>query len=538
MTRRKGGIVSKSRLFVLAALFNAMPLWPQSYQGGVRGKVTDVTAGAVDVAKVTLTAESTGISRATLTNAAGEFVFNAVDPATYRITIEAAGFKRFERSGVIVNTQEFLTLDLRLEIGAVTESVNVTEDVPLLETSNASTGQVVDRQKLVDLPNLGRNPFMMAKIAPNVVQAGDPRFNRMQDQSGSSQISIAGGPVRGNNYLLDGVPITNSTNLAIIIPTIESVQEVKIQANTYDAEMGRTGGGVFNTFLKSGSNEYHGSLFGYLRETDWQANTFFNNRSGIDRPNQPFKNFGGSIGGPISIPKLYNGKNRTFFWIGAEGYRQISPLTKDLAVPTAAERVGDFSQSLTKAGALDVIYDPLTTTTDASGAVARTPFAGNIIPQGRLNAVGLATASYFPVQRRTPRYLGDSNYTGIASLFDRANQQTGKLDQVITNWWHANFSYLHYNSREPSGNLFQSISAPGLHHHADHDQHGRAQRRHQLHRLRFAQLSCQRGQIHGPAQPQSRLRLPRHPHGLFYVRDGGRIYLQRRLHTAQSQPGE
>src|SRR6266853_286233 len=284
MTRRKGGIVSKSRLFVLAALFNAMPLWPQSYQGGVRGKVTDVTAGAVDVAKVTLTAESTGVSRATLSNAAGEFVFNAVDPATYRITIEAAGFKRFERSGVIVNTQEFLTLDLRLEIGAVTESVNVTEEVPLLETSNASTGQVVDRQKLVDLPNLGRNPFMMAKIAPNVVQAGDPRFNRMQDQSGSSQISIAGGPVRGNNYLLDGVPITNSTNLAIIIPSLEAVQQVKVQSNTYDAEMGRTGGGTFNTFLRSGTNEWHGSAFGYLRQTNWLANNSFSNRAGQPIP--------------------------------------------------------------------------------------------------------------------------------------------------------------------------------------------------------------------------------------------------------------
>src|SRR5437764_2300245 len=122
---------------------------------------------------------------------------------------------------------------------------------------------------------------MMSKLAQNVTPVGDPHYNRMQDQSGSSQISIAGGPVRGNNYLLDGVPITNSTNLAIIIPTIESVQEVKIQANTYDAEMGRTGGGVFNTFLKSGSNEYHGSLFGYTRQSEWLANNFFNNRSGI-----------------------------------------------------------------------------------------------------------------------------------------------------------------------------------------------------------------------------------------------------------------
>src|SRR5207245_363302 len=239
--------------------------------------------------------------------------------APYSVTVESPGFKKFDRKGVIVATQAFVTLDLKLEIGDVTESVNVTEHVPLLETSNASMGQVVDRQKLVDLPNLGRNPFMMAKIAPNVVQAGDPRFNRMQDQSGSSQISIAGGPVRGNNYLLDGVPITNSTNLAIIIPTIESVQEVKIQANTYDAEMGRTGGGVFNTFLKSGSNEYHGSLFGYTRQTDWLANGFFQNAGGTPRAETPFYNYGGSIGGPVILPKLYNGRNKTFFWVTEEG---------------------------------------------------------------------------------------------------------------------------------------------------------------------------------------------------------------------------
>jgi len=358
---------------------------------------------------VTLTAESTGVSRASLSNAAGEFVFNAVDPATYRITIEAAGFKRFERAGVIVNTQEFLTLDLRLEIGAVTESVNVTEDVPLLETSNASTGQVVDRQKLVDLPNLGRNPFMMAKIAPNVVQAGDPRFNRMQDQSGSSQISIAGGPVRGNNYLLDGVPITDFNNRAVIIPSIEAVQEMKLQANTYDAEMGRTGGGVFNAFLKSGSNAVHGSILGYTRQSEWLANNFFNNRAGIARPDQPFYNYGGSFGGPIWIPKVYNGRNKTFFWLTAEGYRQKSGLTQDLATPTALERIGDFSQTLNKNGTQQTIYDPLSGTT-------RTPFGGNKIPTNRLDPVGLAIASYFPGAARPVSSYGSANLTGADTL--------------------------------------------------------------------------------------------------------------------------
>ena len=151
---------------------------------------------------------------------------------------------------------------------------------------------------------------MLSKLSESVVQVGNPKFNRMQDQSGSSQISIAGGPVRGNNYTLDGISITDSTNRAVIIPSQEAVQEMKVQANTYDAEMGRTGGGTFNTFLRSGTNDVHGSAFGYLRRTDWVANNFFSNRAGQARPDQPFKNYGGSIGGPLRIPKIYNGREQ------------------------------------------------------------------------------------------------------------------------------------------------------------------------------------------------------------------------------------
>ena len=167
---------------------------------------------------------------------------------------------------------------------------------------------MLDRQQLVDLPNLGRNPFMMSKLAQNVTPVGDPHYNRMQDQSGSSQISIAGGPVRGNNYLLDGIPITDAANRAIIIPTLEAVEQVKVQSNTYDAEMARTGGGMFNTYLKSGANDWHGSLFGTLRQTSWAANNFFNNAAGIALPEQPNRTFGASFGGPVSIPKVYKGR--------------------------------------------------------------------------------------------------------------------------------------------------------------------------------------------------------------------------------------
>ena len=257
--------------------------WCQSYLGGVRGTVLDGSGKSIGEVKVTLVDEAGGGQRATISRAEG-FNFSQVIPATYTVVAEAPGFKRFERKHVIVATQETVSLDLKMEIGSVSESVQVTEEVPLIDTSNASQGQVLDRQQLVDLPNLGRNPFMMSKLAQNVTPVGDPHYNRMQDQSGSSQISIAGGPVRGNNYLLDGIPITDAANRAIIIPTLEAVEQVKVQSNTYDAEMARTGGGMFNTYLKSGTNDWHGSLFGTMRQTSWAANNFFNNAAGIALP--------------------------------------------------------------------------------------------------------------------------------------------------------------------------------------------------------------------------------------------------------------
>ena len=173
--------------------------WGQSFQGGVRGNVADPAGGAIAQAKVTLTDEATGLARPTLTSGVGEYSFSAVNPSSYTLIVQAPGFQTYEKKGTTVATQQFLTLDVKLEVGEVTQTVMVTEETPMIESSNASTGQVIDRQKLVDLPNLGRNPFMMSKIAQNVVPAGNPNFNRMQDQSGSSQISIAGGPVLGNN---------------------------------------------------------------------------------------------------------------------------------------------------------------------------------------------------------------------------------------------------------------------------------------------------------------------------------------------------
>ena len=428
--------------------FAASLLVAQSFNGGVRGTVQDPTGAAIAGAKVTLTNVGTGEVHTGTTNNDGGFEFTALVPATYTLVAESTSFKKFERTNILVGTQEFVIVDVKLEVGAVSESVIVTEEVPLVESSNASQGQVLDNQKLVDLPNLGRNPFMMSKLSANVVQVGPPAYNRMEDQSGSSMISIAGGPVRGNNYLLDGIPITDANNRAIIIPTLESVQEVKIQANTYDAEMARTGGGMFNTMMKSGTNDYHGSAYGHVRRTDWDANAFFSNAAGIPIAEQPNTTWGASFGGPISIPKIYNGKNRTFFFLGVEHYDDRSSDSADFGIPTLAERTGNFSQSFNSDGSLHVIYDPLT----------GNPFPGNIIPASRITGVGQAIANTYPVPTTTPAYYGDSDLALSSSIKARAVQYTAKVDEDFTTWWRMSLSYARYYSLEPGDTWFNSPS--------------------------------------------------------------------------------
>ena len=439
---------------ILGAAFALATLsWAQSFLGGIRGTITDAAGGAVNDAKISMIDEATGVTRSTLSSGDGGYSFSQVVPATYTLTAEAPGFKKIERKHVIVATQEFVAVDLRLELGAVSESVQVTEEVPLIESTNASQGQVLDRQKLIDLPNLGRNPFMMSKLAQNVTPVGDPHYNRMEDQSGSSQISIAGGPVRGNNYLLDGIPITDAANRAIIIPTLEAVQEVKIQSNTYDAEMARTGGGMFNTYLKSGTNDFHGSLFGSMRATGWAANNFFNNAAGIPLPDQPNYTYGASFGGPVRVPKVYNGKNRTFFWLAWEGYDDTQSNTSQFTVPTALERTGDFSQSKGV-----TIFDPLTTVC-SGGTCTRQPFAGNVIPNNRLNATGTAMAATYVMPQTTSAFYGAPNDTAVGVLPCRASQKTIKLDHQITDKWRASFSYLRYFSLEPGNTWFNTVSS-------------------------------------------------------------------------------
>ncbi len=438
-------------------------LWAQTFLGGLRGNVTDKTGAVIPEAKITLTDAGTGISRSTISNTDGGYTFNALNPATYLIVVEKPGFKKLEQKGLVVGTQGFLSEDLQMEVGQVSESVNVTAEADQVETTNASVGQAVDKRSLDDLPNMGRNPFFeTVKISQNVTPGGDPKFNRMEDQTGSSAISIAGGPVTGNNYLLDGIAITNSSNQAVIVPIVEAVQEVKLQINTYDAEVGRTGGGTFNLYLKSGTNDFHAAAFGYQWLNSSIANNYFANAAGIPQVPQMWKNFGGSFGGPVVIPKAYNGRNKSFFWLATEGYRQNQTSSSTIAVPTALEKVGNFSASKFTNGTSQVIYDPSSTVENANGTYTRTPFVGNTIPTARINPVGLQLASFFPTPNQPTPYYGANNYTSTPLQYDRAGQTTIKADQEITKWMRGSVSYLHYGSREPSyATWINDIATPG-----------------------------------------------------------------------------
>jgi hypothetical protein len=407
----------------------------QTYHGGLRGIVREA-GGVIPAAAVTLTNEATNAARHTQTNTVGEYAFVNVDPGTYTVRVSTQGFRTLENKGVRIGTQQFVTLDFTLEVGNLQEAVTVESQATPLETSNASMGSTLDSTTLQTLPTAGRNPFFLSTITPGVTHTGDPQFVRQQDQTNSSLLSLGGGPRRGNNYTLDGVSIVDIRNRATIIPSLEAVEEVKVQVSTYDAEMGRTGGGVFNMTGKSGANSWHGSLLGQTRPSSTRARSFFGQKacdedaSACAKSDTYFYLYGGSIGGPIV-------KNKTFFWGTFEGYKTNTRSEQVVIAPTARELNGDFSQSGV------TIYDPLTTVQNPDGSYRRTPFPGNVIPANRMSPVATAIKPYWP----NPGAFD-------ASLVDKSITGTLKLDQIWSDNFRSSAMYGYYDSTEPAVRSF------------------------------------------------------------------------------------
>jgi hypothetical protein len=445
---RKASIRKVSIHEVLLGLFLLIPatLFAQSYSGEVRGLVTDPSRAVVSGAKVTLIDEAKRVSRVAVSDGAGLYTFSQVDPASYQVVVENAGFRRFERGGIVVGTQQSVTVDVPLEVGDTSQTVEVSAGTPLLDTTNGSTSTSLDEQKLLDLPvstSDGRNQYTVINISQNVLPV--IRGSGFIDQSDISTVSIAGSPESTNQYLIDGVPITDTVNRPVLIPATEATQELKVQVTTYDAEVGRTGGGVYNTLLKSGTNNLHGSLYGVTSQSVYNANDFFANRAGVPRPNTPFYSYAGSIGGPVLVPHLYDGRNKTFFFLAEEGFSESNFLRESFQVPTDLERTGDFSQSyvLSPTGAQIpiTIYDPNT----------RQPIPGNKL--NSLSTVGQNIVSYFPHANVQGLPSGAYNYNAaVPGPANRGDEFVGKVDHQFFKWWAANVSYLHYYCLIPFGN--------------------------------------------------------------------------------------
>jgi hypothetical protein len=441
--------------------------WAQQFTGGVRGAVRDAN-GVIPGVNVTLTNEGTNVSRETVTNDVGQYNFPAVPPGNYTLTAQLAGYKRFESKGLNIGTQQFITLDVLLEVGAIEESITVTGQSPLIDTSNASTGGVLDRQALETLPAPGRNAFLIGITVPTVVTAGDPQFNRQQDQTNASRVSLGGGGLRANNYLLDGVPITELRGRSVINPTMEALEEVKVQVHTYDADMGRTGGGVFNVTGRSGTNVYHGSGFYQTRPVWGQTENFFNEAAGLTKEdtglaNAYYRLFGGGAGGPIV-------KDRTFFWGALEGYRSGTTRNQQEIWPTAAQRAGNFSTT-TVGGVPVAIYNPWCRAgipnprcpaTGTGSIESGGLFTGGIIPltHPAVSQVGLNMLNLWPtntIQGPIAQNAdGNPNASGTAFVVDKAIMYTFKAEHKFNDNSSLSGMYVYNRTDEPGSTIMNA----------------------------------------------------------------------------------
>lgn len=393
----KTGKVRAGFVLLLASMFAAAAA-AQEIRGTILGQVTDPTSAAVPGAKVSIVNQATNVTVAVTTNMEGRYVAPFLPPGGYTIRVEKAGFSRVIRENIILQTQDRLTLDFPLTPGAVSESVTVSAESPLLQTASADFGQVVSNAFVNRLPVVATSPLSLADMAPGAVPSF-PDNTVTSYQSSYVQINGSAGP--GNQISVDGAPVDlpRQNGTTHIIPMAEMVEELKVVTALFDAAHGRTKGGSMFVSTKGGTNNYHGSLYYHLRDERFNANSWTNNSRGVVRPTVNNYTAGGIFGGPVR-------KDRTFFNAGVEYMQSGATGNFSFRVPTEMERRGDFSQSLNGLSRPVGLYDPLTTLLDSAGRfVSRQPFAGGRIPASRVNPTGEAIINQFPL----PNYLERPN---------------------------------------------------------------------------------------------------------------------------------
>jgi len=421
--------LTRATLLLLVLL---SPLCAQTPSGEISGVVSDPAGSVVAGVRITLTNPATNAVREVETNESGLYSFPALPPGVYHLRVERQGFRTIERRNIEVLVGSANRIDLNLEVGEVTTVVEIAGGAPVLQSENASIGTVIENRSVIELPLNGRNYLQLTSLIPGATTNGPSSSQgkqRMGGQRNSFALNVSGQRIHYNHYSLDGVENTDlNFNSYMLLPSIDAIREFKVESGLFDAEYGRAIAQI-NVSTKSGTNQFHGTLFHFLRNSALDAKNYF------DRPDQPIPPFkrnqyGLTVDGPVVLPKLFHGRDRLFFMFNWEGLRERKALTATPALPLTAWRNGDFSGGPT-------IYDPVTRVFDAAANVigAPTPFPNNRIPENRIHPVAKKLLAFYPLpqQERT-----GSNFVNNEGRRVDADQYTYRLDfteSSKSNWF-------------------------------------------------------------------------------------------------------
>ena len=450
---------------VLTAFFFAASLDAQETRGRITGRVSDTTKAPIPGASVTVADVSRGTTASSTTNSEGLFQVNYLLPGTYQVTVEVAGFKKHIQDKVLLQISETRDLAIVLEVGGVQEAVSVTAEGAAVNTSDASLGFTVDAKRLGELPLIHGDPYKIMGLATGLAHSGDQRLDRPYEPTHIVGFAYDGTRSNRSDLLIDGVPSTSTANqnevIASYVPPSDMVQEFKVQTATFDAQFGNTEGGVTSMSIKSGTNRYHGSVYYFAEPRSLAANDYFGNARGQDRPETSSDRPGFSLTGPVRIPGLYDGRDKTFFSVGYERIKDVRPrfdAPADSWVPTEALRNGDFSAYSSNI----TIYDPLTRVPSGSQFVGQ-PFPGNIIPANRISPVSRAILEYYSLPKG-PGLNGniyDSTLPETAEYSNftvRVDQKVSKSNKMFArySWYNRDSIYNEYlGNPVSSGTWFQ-----------------------------------------------------------------------------------
>jgi hypothetical protein len=433
---------------LLAFTLHAAGAAAQDFRGGIVGRVTDESGGLLPGVTITVTNRETNVTNTTVTNETGDYTLLYLTPGGYRVGAELQGFKKLNRENVEVRVGDKLQIDFKMEVGGVTEVVNVVSDTPLLETRTGSAGQVIDEKRISLMPLSDGNPFVLARLAPGVAYHGDLKFSRPFDNGGTSDFTADGGPGR-NEFTLDGSPNMANGRRVAFVPPAGAVQEFKVETATFDAQQGHTAGATVNVTLKSGTNKIKGDAYYHYRDEALSGNDFFLERAGLPKAGMDYKRYGFNAGGPVMLGRLYDGRDKTFFFTGWEWLYDTFPEPDQFTVPTEAERNGDFSALLSQG---IVIYDPLTAVRRADGRTERQPFPGNIIPSGRISSIAREYMKYWPLPNQAGTATGVDNFITGNPRGDDFYSMNYRVDHNLTNKQRFFVRYSRNNRVEHRGN--------------------------------------------------------------------------------------